>query len=49
MEGPVLGVASERWTDPDHHHLGSTARAVVHRARCPVLVLPIAGAAQLVQ
>jgi nucleotide-binding universal stress UspA family protein len=40
IEGSVLAIASRRWTDPRHHHLGSTARAVSHRATCPVLVLP---------
>jgi nucleotide-binding universal stress UspA family protein len=40
VDGAVLALVSARWTDPLHHHLGSIARAVAHRAPCPVLVLP---------
>jgi len=36
---PVLAVASERWTDPEHHHWLSVARALTHHARHPVLVV----------
>jgi nucleotide-binding universal stress UspA family protein len=42
MDGAVLALVSLRWTDPHHRHLGSTARAVAHRAPCPLLVLPVA-------
>ena len=36
---PVLAVASERWTDPVHHHWQSVARSLTHRAHHPVLVV----------
>ena len=36
---PVLAVASERWTDPVHHHWLSVARTLTHDARHPVLVV----------
>jgi nucleotide-binding universal stress UspA family protein len=49
IDGAVLALASVRWTDPDHHHLGSTARAVAHRAACPLLVLPAVPALDLVR
>lgn len=42
LDGPVIAVASERWTDPHHRHFGSVARSVAHRASCPVLVIPLA-------
>lgn len=36
---PVLAVASERWTDPEHHHWLSVARTLTQHARHPVLVV----------
>lgn len=40
---PVLAVASERWTDPEHHHWLSVARTLTHRSRHPVLVVAAEG------
>jgi nucleotide-binding universal stress UspA family protein len=36
----VLVVGSVRWTDPDHSHLRSVARALTRYAHHPVLVVP---------
>jgi nucleotide-binding universal stress UspA family protein len=42
MDAVVVALASERWTDPDHRHLLSVARAVTRASRHPVLVVPAA-------
>ena len=40
LDDVVVAMASGRWTDQEHAHLRSTARAVTHRSRFPVLVVP---------
>jgi nucleotide-binding universal stress UspA family protein len=44
VENAVVAMASGRWTD-EHTHLRSVTRAVTHRSRFPVLVVPRAPAA----
>ena len=39
MVDAVIVVASSRWTDPDHSHIGSVARRLAHDAHHPVLVV----------
>jgi nucleotide-binding universal stress UspA family protein len=36
----VMALASERWTDPDHRHIASVARAVTRSCRHPVMIVP---------
>jgi nucleotide-binding universal stress UspA family protein len=40
VDGAVLAVSSERWTDADHSHLRSVARSLTRYSRHPVLVVP---------
>ncbi|SRR6266545_2688272 len=45
IPGPVLAVASERWTDRDSRHSFSTARALARQSPYPVLVVHAAAPA----